>query len=284
MPPTKRTPRPAPAASARVDRWKSGKTALITGASGGIGYDLASVFAENGYNIVLVARSADKLSALANQARRIFGVSALALPADLTHPGVPEEIQSKLRRAGIRVNVLVNNAGFGLLGRFGYSDIGEDLDMLRLNIVAPVHLTRVFLPDMLLAGSGKILNVASTAGFQPGPFMANYYATKAYLISFSLGLAEEVRERGVVVSVLCPGPTPTGFRARAGIHRRGATSFAELDSRVVARAGYEGLVAGHPLIIPGFFNRLGVVAARHLPVGMVTRLVAAIQRQRLEGS
>lgn len=284
MPPTKRNSRPVQTTPARADRWKSGKTALITGASGGIGYDLASVFAENGYNIVLVARSRDKLAALANQARRIFGVSALTVPTDLTRPEAPAEIHRQLRRAGIRVDVLVNNAGFGLLGRFGYSDNGEELDMLRLNVVAPVHLTKLFLPDMLLAGSGKILNVASTAGFQPGPFMANYYATKAYLISFSLGLAEEVRERGVTVSVLCPGPTPTGFRARAGINRRGPTSFAELDSRVVARAGYEGLEAGQALVIPGVLNRLGAFAARHVPIGMVTRIVASIQRGRLDGA
>lgn len=264
--------------------WKPNKTALITGASSGIGYDLASIFAENGYNVVLVARSKDKLLALANQAQQIFGVSAYVLQKDLTRPDSPIEIRKELDRAGIHIDVLVNNAGFGLLGRFGTSDNGEELDMLQLNVVTPVHLAKLFLPDMLLRGSGKILNVASTAGFQPGPFMANYYATKAYLISFSLGLAEEVRGRGVTVSVLCPGPTPTGFRARAGISKSAFGGIADMDSRVVARAGFEGLAAGSPLIVPGFFNKLGIIAVRLLPAGLVARVVASAQKNRMDDS
>ncbi|GJQ21579.1 MAG: short-chain dehydrogenase [Bacteroidia bacterium] len=264
--------------------WKPNKTALITGASSGIGYDLASIFAENGYNVVLVARRKDKLLALANQAQQIFGVSAYVLQKDLTRPESSVEIRRELDRAGIHIDVLVNNAGFGLLGRFATSANGEELDMIQVNVVTPVHLTKLFLPDMLLRGSGKILNVASTAGFQPGPYMANYYATKAYLISFSLGLAEEVRERGVTVSVLCPGPTPTGFRARAGIKKSAFGGIADMDSRVVARAGFEGLIAGSPLIVPGVFNKLGTIAVRLLPAGLAARIVASAQKRRMDDS
>ncbi|MBI4417551.1 MAG: SDR family oxidoreductase [Ignavibacteriales bacterium] len=284
MPPRKRTfrkhhSRPRPQAGL----WKQNKTALVTGASGGIGYDLATVFAENGYNVVLVARSEDKLLALANQAQQIFGVSAMVIAKDLTRPESPGEITRELDAAGVFVDILVNNAGFGLLGRFGYSDNGEELGMLQLNVVTPVHLTKLLLPAMLARGSGRILNVASIAGFQPGPFMTNYHATKAYLISFSLGLAEEVRDRGITVSVLCPGPMATGFRARAGIRRRALGGIAEMDSRVVARAAYEGLMAGRPLIVPGFFNKLGTVAVRFLSARLVSRIVASIQKDRMGG-
>lgn len=248
MPSRKKTSRRArrpPAAE-----WKPNKTALITGSSGGIGYDLASVFAENGYNVVLVARNKEKMLALANQAQQMFGVSAYIIQKDLAVPEAPAEIHRELQRAGIEIDVLVNNAGFGLLGAFGYSNRAEELQMLQLNVMTLVDLTKLFLPAMLLNGRGRILNVASTAGFQPGPYMSNYYATKAYVINFSVGLAEEVRERGITVSVLCPGPTPTGFRARAGIRRSMLGGLGGVDSRIVARAAFEGLMAGKLMIVP----------------------------------
>ncbi|HEX9615392.1 MAG TPA: SDR family NAD(P)-dependent oxidoreductase, partial [Bacteroidota bacterium] len=134
---------------------------------------------------------------------------------------------------------------------------------------------------MLLKGQGRILNVASTAGFQPGPYMSNYYATKAYLVSFSIGLAEEVRERGITVSVLCPGPTPTGFRARAGIRRGMLGGLGGVDSRIVARAGFEGLMAGKLIIVPGILNKLAVFATRHAPLGLLSRIIARLQQKRM---
>lgn len=253
------------------NKWKTNKTVLVTGASNGIGYDLSSVFAENGYNVVLVARTKEKLLALANQAQRMFGVSARIIVKDLTQPNAAEEVYRELEREGIRVDVLVNNAGYGLLGNFAFTSKRDELGMIQLNIATVAHMTKLFLPSMIKSGKGRILNVASTAGFQPGPLMANYSATKAYVISFSVGLAEEVRENGVMVSVLCPGPTFTGFQERAGIRENPLLKLVMADSRVVARAGYEGLMAGKVVIIPGFFNRLGSLISRFIPSFLTAR-------------
>lgn len=263
--------------------WKPKKTALITGASNGLGYDIASVFAENGYNVILVARNKQKLLDLANQARQMFGVSAHVIAKDLARPGSPAEIFRDLQSKNIPIDVLVNNAGFGLLGPFGYSRAGEQIDMLDVNIMAPVRLTALFLPPMLLRGNGRILNIASTAGFQPGPFMAGYYASKSFVVSFSVGLAEELKNRGVTVSVLCPGPMATGFRARAGVKQPALmASLADMDSRVVAQSGFEGLMAGNVIIVPGMLNRLGTIAARIVPMTLAARVVGTVQKKRME--
>jgi len=271
--PTRKRPVRKNKASPRVPptKWKTNKTVLITGASGGIGYDLSSVFAENGYNVVLVARTKEKLLALANQAQQMFGVSAQVIVKDLTKPNAAEEIHRQLEQEGIHVDVLVNNAGYGLLGNFAFTSKRDELEMIQLNIATVAHMTKLFLPAMIKNGKGRILNVASTAGFQPGPLMANYSATKAYVVSFSIGLAEEVRENGVTVSVLCPGPTFTGFQERAGIHENPLLKLVMADSRVVARAGYEGLMAGKTVIIPGFFNRLGSLISRLSPSTLTAR-------------
>ncbi|MEX2115369.1 MAG: SDR family oxidoreductase [Bacteroidota bacterium] len=263
--------------------WKPNKTALITGASGGLGYDLASVFAENGYNVVLVARNKEKLLDLANRARQMFGVSAHVISKDLARPPAPAEIFKELQTKKINIDVLVNNAGYGLLGPFGYSDSSDQVNMLNVNVMAPIRLTTLFLPAMLLKGSGRILNIASTAGFQPGPFMSGYYASKAFVVSFTVGLAEELRDRGVTVSVLCPGPMATGFRTRAGIKQPALiASLADIDSRVVARNGFEGLMAGKVIIVPGTLNKLGTLAGRVLPMTMMARILGRVQKQRME--
>ena len=235
------------------------KTALVTGASNGIGYDLASILAESGFNVVLVARSREKLLALANQAQQMFGVSATVIQKDLTDPNAPAEVARELQRKGIHIDVLVNNAGYGMLGPFAYTNREDQLNMIRLNVEAVAAMTQQFLPGMLKRRSGRILNVASTAAFQPGPLMSNYYATKSYVLNFSIGLAEEVRGQGVTVSVLCPGSTFTGFQERAGIKRNPLPGFTRTDSRIVARAGYEGLMAGKTVIVPGILNKTAVV-------------------------
>lgn len=264
-----------------VSGWRQGKTALITGASGGIGFDLTKIFAENGYNLVLVARNKDKLMDLADHVQRMFGVSAKVLQKDLSDPAAPEQIHREIERSGISVDVVVNNAGYGLLGSFAHSDKRDELHMLQVNVTALAHLTKLFLPAMIRRGSGKILNVASTAGFQPGPMMANYYAAKAYVLSFSVALANEVLGTGVSVSVLCPGPTPTGFQERAGIKREpAARKLATLDSLTVARTGYEGLMAGKTIIVPGIFNRLGTILVRLVPMGFVSRIILRLHEQR----
>lgn len=255
------------------ESWKANKTVLVTGASGGIGYDLSSVFAENGYNVVLIARNKQKLLALANQAQQMFGVSARVIVKDLSRPNAAEEVVRELEREGIQIDVLVNNAGFGVLGNFAFTSKQDEQEMIQLNITAVASLTKLFLPLMIKRGSGKILNVASAAGFQPGPLMANYSATKAYVISFSLGVAEEVRESGVMVSVLCPGPTFTGFQERAGIRENQFLKLVFADSRTVAQAGYEGLMAGKAVIIPGFFNRMSVFVSRISPLSLTARFL-----------
>jgi len=250
-----------------------GLTALITGASGGIGRDLAELFARDGCDLLLVARSADALDALGAELSRTHGVRSTAIPADLSDPDAPAAVFRAVRDHGIEVDVLVNNAGRGLYGRFAETDLDTELRMIQLNVVALTQLTKLFLPAMLARRSGRILNVASTAAFQPGPMMAVYYATKAYVLSFSEALAEELAGTGITVTTLAPGSTRTGFQARARMDEsrlfRGPTV---LDSATVARAGYEGMLRGERLVIPGIFNKALVQALRVSPRRLVTKV------------
>ena len=249
-------------------------TALVTGASSGIGHELARVLARDGYHLVLVARSTERLQVVADELRRTHGVSVQVLPHDLSDPVAPEAIAAALQREGIALDVLVNNAGFGTHGLFATSDWAAESGMIRVNMVALTHLTRLVLPGMIQRRSGKILNVASLAAFQPGPLMAVYYASKAYTLSFSEALAEELRGTGVTVTALCPGYVPTGFQARAGIQQAPTTTISEiLDARTVAEIGYRGLMRGDPVVIPGFRNRLSILAVRLTPRSLVRRLV-----------
>lgn len=181
-------------------------TALVSGASGGIGYELAGLFARNNHNLVLVARNSDRLTQAADDLKQQFGVSAKAIALDLAIPEAPQSLFGRLQRDGITIDILVNNAGYGVLGPFAEIPVESSLDQIQLNITALTNLTRLFLGPMLQRGSGKILNVASTAGFQPGPLMAVYYATKAYVISFSEALANELDGKGITVTCLCPDP------------------------------------------------------------------------------
>ena len=193
-----------------------GKTALITSASGGIGYELAKLFANDHYNLVLVARNASKLAQVADELQRQFGISAKSIPLDLTAPTAPQFLFDQLQREDIAVDILVNNAGYGVFGEFAKIPLEDTLGQIQLNVTALTHLTKLFLGSMIERRSGKIMNVASVAGFQPGPLMAVYYATKAYVISFSEALANELADKGVTVTCLCPGATETAFAGRAG--------------------------------------------------------------------
>jgi short-subunit dehydrogenase len=257
------------------------QTALITGASGGIGLELARLFAAGGYDLVLVARSAGKLEELAGELRR-HGVAARALAKDLAKPESPEEVFQELEAAGVAVDVLVNNAGFATYGPFAEIELGRELEELQLNVVTLTHLTKKFLPGMLVRRQGGILNLASTAGFQPGPLMAVYYATKAYVISFSEALAEELSGTGVTVSVLCPGPTATGFQRRAGMEASKLFSgmLQVADAAAVARAGYEGFRAGKRIVIPGLLNKVAVQSIRVSPRALATKVVKRMQERR----
>jgi short-subunit dehydrogenase len=258
------------------------QTALVTGASGGIGRELAREFAAGGYDLVLVARSGDKLEELAAELRQRHGVAARVLAKDLGGPESPDEIFHELEVAGISADVLVNNAGFATYGPFAETDLAAELDEIQLNVAALTHLTKRFLPGMLARRRGGVLNVASTTGFQPGPLMAVYYATKAYVLSFSEALAEELRGTGVTVTALCPGPTATGFQARADMEgSRLFTGFLKvMDAATVARAGYEGFRAGRRIVVPGLLNKLLIQSVRVSPRSLVTRIVRGMQAKR----
>jgi short-subunit dehydrogenase len=258
---------------------KANTTALITGASGGIGYELAKLFAHDHYNLVLVARSADKLTQFADELQRQFSITAKPVPLDLTDGPAPQFLLDQLKRENIPIDVLVNNAAYGILGEFSKVPLEENLGQIQLNITALTHMTRLFLPPMLERGAGRIMNVASTAGFQPGPLMAVYYASKAYVISFSEALANELSGTGVTVTCLCPGPTDTGFQGRAGTENTALfKALPPMDAKTVARDGYRGLVAGKTLVISGLRNRLLMESLRVSP----RKLVTAISRKILD--
>lgn len=258
-----------------MSRW-----ALITGASTGIGYEFARLFAREGYHLVVVARQAPRLADVKAELEQQFHVPVKAVVKDLAVPSAPDEIFAELRREGITVEVLVNNAGFGTHGPFAEADLAEQRDMMQVNMVALTHLTRLLLPGMVAQNSGKLLNVASTAAFQPGPLMAVYYASKAYVLSFSEALANELRGTGVTVTALCPGPTRTGFQDRAGVGHTRLMSGRIADAASVAREGFRGLMAGAPVVIPGFRNKLLAISVRLLPRRLITRIVRRIQEKR----
>ncbi len=257
------------------------KNALVTGASGGIGEELARLYAADDYHLVLVARSRDKLDKLADELSAAHNIHARVIACDLSHADAPQQIFDELQSAKIHVDALVNNAGFGTYGAFDETSLTASLEMLQLNIVSLTHLTKLFLPDMLRARHGQILNVASTAAFQPGPLMAVYYASKAYVLSFSEALANELHDAGIVVSTLCPGPTQTGFQQRAAMgDSKLVSSDGMMDARTVAVAGYRGMLEGRTVVIPGFKNRLLATSVRFAPRSLITKVVRRMQEQR----
>ncbi|HEX5504886.1 MAG TPA: SDR family oxidoreductase [Thermomicrobiales bacterium] len=253
-----------------------GRTALVTGASGGIGYELARLCAADGYDLVLVARDAAALARAAGGLTAGRGIAARVVAADLARPEAPGELAEAL--AGREVDILVNNAGVGAYGPFAASDLATQLALLRLNVVALTELTRRFLPGMLARRSGKILNVASTAAFLPGPLMATYYASKAFVLSFSEALAEETRGTGVTVTALCPGPTHTNFHRQAAMSDSRMLRYRlAMDAGAVARAGYRGMRRGRRVVVPGRANWLMAQAVRVAPRALLARAVHAAQ-------
>lgn len=251
---------------------------VITGASAGIGHELCKLFARDGYSLLVTARSADKLRALADELDRAYGATVTVCPLDLADPRAPEQLLEASRDLGGPVDVLVNNAGFGTFGPFAEADLATTLQLLQVNVVALTHLTRLLLPGMVAQRQGRILNVASTAAFQPGPLMAVYYASKAYVLHFSEALAEELSATGVSVTALCPGPTATEF-----LNRAGAQLFAGIkvmDAGAVADIGYRGLMRGKRVVVPGFRNKLLAQARRLLPRRLLTAIVGRFQEGR----
>ena len=245
-------------------------TALITGASGGIGYELAKLFARDHNNLVLVARSADKLAQVASELQT-HGVTMKTIPLDLAAPLAPKFLFDQLE--GVAIDVLINNAGYGAFGEFAEMPEAEIFGQINLNITALTELTRLFLPPMLQRRAGRIMNVASTAAFQPGPLMAVYYASKAYVLSFSEAIANELRNSGVTVTCFCPGATHTGFAKRAGTENsRLFKQIGAMSAEKVARDGYRALMAGRTVAISGAHNWVVAQSVRFAPRKAVTAI------------
>ena len=256
-------------------------TALITGASAGIGLELARRFAAGGYALALTARRGDELARIADELKGRYGVPVHVFPLDLAEPGGPAKLHERVTAAGLTVDVLVNNAGFGTLGRFLDTPLEQELAMIRLNVSALAELCGRFVPAMVARGSGRVLNVGSVAGFQPGPLMAMYYATKAFVLSFSEALWVELLGTGVSVTCLAPGPVHTEFAARAGMTRtRLFTGGNVMTAAAVADAGYRATLAGKRLEVPGLRNKLLTFAVRFAPRRLVLRVVRRFQMKR----
>ncbi len=252
------------------------ETVLITGASSGIGRELALLFAANKSNLVLVARSKSKLDDLAQEVQTRHGVRVDVFQKDLSESRAAASLEADLRAAGVAVDVLVNNAGFGVHGAFAELDLERQSQVIQLNVTALTELCRLLLPAMLQRRRGGILNVASTAAFQPGPYMAVYYATKSYVLSFTEALAEELSGEPVTVTCLCPGPTRTGFAAEAEMESTPLFEKFAMEVPEVARQGYEGFRAGKRVVVVGLSNKLAAFSTRFAPRRVATKLVRSL--------
>jgi Short-chain dehydrogenases of various substrate specificities len=256
-------------------------TALISGASGGIGRELAGLFARDGYDLVLVSRGEKQLDAIKVELEQGCGVSVLCIARDLSEEDAAQAVFDTVAASGRSVDVLVNNAGFGDYAPFLESDWETQRNLVQLNIVSLMQMTRLFAPPMAQRRSGRILNVASTAAFQPGPYMASYYASKAFVLSFSESLAAELDGSGVTVTALCPGPTQTGFGSRSSLDD--SKLFAKLKvarSSDVAAFGYDALMRGKVVAVHGAQNRFIVFLLRLSPRGLVRRVMRSIQGRK----
>jgi uncharacterized protein len=248
------------------------QTALITGASSGIGAEFVRLFAADGYDLVLVARDAERLEALAAEVAQTSHVSCRVVRKDLSSPAAPKEVYTELEQTGVRVDVLVNNAGFGFHGAFSDTDLDRDVQMIQVNLVALTSLTKLFVRGMVARGYGKVLNVGSTASVASTPLMNVYAATKAYVLSFSEALAEELQGSGVTVTVLCPGSTNTRFAERAQMTDTRIFRGRVMNAREVARVGYTALLRGQRVAVVGAANKGMVFSMRFTPRSVVTKI------------
>jgi hypothetical protein len=256
--------------------------AVVTGASEGIGRDLAACYARDGYDLVLIARRAELLQELATELERTTGAACRVLPADLARAEECERVADALMADRARVRALVNNAGLGTHGWFHEIPMDRQRMLIEVNVTALTHLTSRILPWLRQSGGGHVMNVASVASFQPGPLMATYYASKAYVLSLSEALHNECRGTGVTVTAVCPGPTRTGFQRSAGISSRARSGGAPaMDSPTVARLAYAGAKAGKAVVATGFRNWLAALFGRYLPRSWTTKAVRSIQLARL---
>jgi hypothetical protein len=248
---------------------------LVTGASSGIGAEIAKVLAREGHDLVLVARREPELAALADEAKSRYGAETTIVPADLATADGAQRVFDTVTDKGVEVEVLVNNAGLGGHGRFWETDDDVEHRTLAVNVVALTEMTKLFLPGMVKRGAGRVLNVSSTAGFQPGPFMASYYASKAYVLSFTEAIAEELSGTGVTATALCPGVVPTGFQSAADMDPDTPLlkSPGSKSPEYVAQAAYKGMVRGKRIVIPGVLNKFGTQSVRFSPRLVVTKVV-----------
>ncbi len=254
------------------------KTALITGASAGLGMEFARCFAADGHAVVLVARRRDKLETLASELRAKHGVEAHVLVADLSDAAAVPELVRELQAERFEIDYLVNNAGFGTNGAFQDLDPARELELIQVNVSALVALTAALLPGMVARGNGRILNIGSTAGFQPGPYMATYYASKAFVVSFSEALSYELRATGVTVTVSCPGPLRTEFADIAGLANSRLFRMSVASAESVALTAYQTMHRGRLLVVHGFSNKLGVLLVRLSPRSWVRAIVGSLNQ------
>ncbi len=254
------------------------KTALVTGASSGIGKEFARIFGREGYDLILAARHEGPLADLAQELERSHGVKATAIPIDLAAPGAADALFTRTEELGIEVDVLVNNAGFSVGGAFLDADPRAHHEMLELNVAALTALARRYLPRMVARGSGGVINLASVGSFFPTPYSAGYCATKAYVLSFSEAVAEELAGTGVTVTALCPGATRTGFASRAGIESSPMFRRRTLDARGVAEAGYRGFIRGERVVVTGLGYKLMVFSGRFSPRGIIVKIAKSMMR------
>lgn len=254
-------------------------TALITGASSGLGFDFAHEFARDGHDVVLLARSKDKLETLAKKLRETYKIQAFVLVKDLSKQEELDSIFPELASQGIAIEFLVNNAGFGFNGAFSDLSWADQDALLDVNVKALTQLTHQFLPAMIKRKSGKILLISSTAAFQPGPFMALYYASKAYVLSFGEAISKELQGTGVSVTILCPGLTQTEFFTRANMNGMRLLKAGQMQaSQEVTAFGYRKMMKGKRTVIPGFMNKFGVYAGRFVPKGILLRIVSLLHK------
>lgn len=251
-------------------------TALVTGASSGIGKEFAYLLAGNRHDLVLVATQSQRLEQIAEDLRARYQVNATVIAKDLSQPTASSEIYSELQRQGIRIDVLVNNAGFNVYGPFAETDLDSELKMIHVNLVALTSLTKLFMRDMVARGFGRILNVGSTGSFSPAPFDSVYCATKAYVLSFSEAIAEELRGTGVSVTALCPGPTATEFAERAKMTDTRIFSGRLMKAKEVASIGYRALLRQKPMVITGFANKALVFSMRFSPRTLLAKIAKGL--------
>lgn len=256
------------------------QTCLITGASTGIGYEFVKIFAAKNYNLVLVARNEEKLKQIAQELKEHHQIKVKIIVEDLSLPNAADAVLAELEKDNIHIDILVNNAGIGLQGFFAETSLKKELDMIQLNIVALTQLTKLFLPAMIKNKYGKILNVASVAGFFPGPCMSVYFASKAYVLSFSQAINNELEGTGVSCTALCPGGTKTDFFKSGEMENSQlAQNMKMADPATVAQEGYEGLMKNKPIVICGLYNKIQIFAIRFIPRFILTRITRRVHEK-----